>query len=181
MTTLLCPVDVPVAEVDAHNVVPAWVASEKQEYAARTIRKKINGRLTDFLTDFPTVEEVREAATEAVAGAESGPVALAGSIDWDGLIDARAEGVGAVPEVLSPSPHRSRAPGESAALAALCGGDASFLPNRLALYGSRNDPNVPEALSGLSPYLHFGQLSAAVRRRGVETPRQASGGCGFIS
>ena len=161
VTTLLCPSDVPVAEVDAHNVVPAWVASEKQEYAARTIRKKINGRLTDFLTDFPTVEEVREAATEAVAGAESGPVALAGSIDWDGLIDAARRGAGgAVPEVLSPSPHRSWAPGESAALAALCGGDASFLPNRLALYGSRNDPNVPEALSGLSPYLHFGQLSA---------------------
>jgi len=32
----------PVAQVDAHNVVPLWEVSEKQEYAARTIRPKIH-------------------------------------------------------------------------------------------------------------------------------------------
>lgn len=31
-----------VHEVDAHNVVPVWVTSEKLEYAARTIRTKIH-------------------------------------------------------------------------------------------------------------------------------------------
>lgn len=32
---------------------------------------------------------------------------------------------------------------------------------RLKLYDSkRNDPNVPQALSNLSPYFHFGQLSS---------------------
>jgi hypothetical protein len=40
-------------EVDAHNVVPCWVASDKKEYGARTIRNKINSRLPEFLTDFP--------------------------------------------------------------------------------------------------------------------------------
>ena len=44
-----------------------WEASDKQEYAARTIRKKINGRLEGFLTDFPTLEDVCEAVREAAA------------------------------------------------------------------------------------------------------------------
>ena len=35
---------VPLFEVDAHNVVPVWVASNKQEVGARTIRKKINDK-----------------------------------------------------------------------------------------------------------------------------------------
>lgn len=30
---------IPIVEVDAHNVVPVWVASNKLEYAARTIRR----------------------------------------------------------------------------------------------------------------------------------------------
>ena len=29
---------IPLFQVDAHNVVPVWIASPKQEYAARTIR-----------------------------------------------------------------------------------------------------------------------------------------------
>jgi deoxyribodipyrimidine photo-lyase len=33
---------VPVYQVDAHNVVPVWVASTKREYGARTIRTKIH-------------------------------------------------------------------------------------------------------------------------------------------
>lgn len=35
--------DTLVYEVDAHNVVPVWIASDKQEVGARTIRKKIEG------------------------------------------------------------------------------------------------------------------------------------------
>jgi len=47
--------EVPVIQVDAHNIVPCWVASDKQEYAARTIRNKINSKLSEFLTEFPPV------------------------------------------------------------------------------------------------------------------------------
>jgi deoxyribodipyrimidine photo-lyase len=46
---------VPVIQVDAHNIVPCWVASDKQEYAARTIRNKINNKLPEYLTEFPPV------------------------------------------------------------------------------------------------------------------------------
>ena len=42
-------------QVDAHNVVPVWETSDKQEYAARTIRNKIMGKLGEFLTEFPPV------------------------------------------------------------------------------------------------------------------------------
>ena len=41
--------------MDSHNVVPCWHASDKKEYAARTIRSKINNKLDEFLTDFPPV------------------------------------------------------------------------------------------------------------------------------
>lgn len=49
------PKDIPFCQVDAHNIVPVWVTSEKQEYAARTIRNKVNGNLNIFLTEFPPV------------------------------------------------------------------------------------------------------------------------------
>jgi len=42
-------------QVDAHNIVPCWVASPKQEYSARTIRAKIHSQLPEFLTEFPPV------------------------------------------------------------------------------------------------------------------------------
>lgn len=53
-------------------------------------------------------------------------------------------------------------PGESAGLDALLNKETGFLTSkRLKLYDTkRNDPNVPQALSNLSPYFHFGQLSS---------------------
>lgn len=67
---------VTIHEVDAHNVVPIWAASEKLEYSARTIRSKINKRLPEYLIEFPTLQP---------------PIAkwvgTSPSIDWDGLID----------------------------------------------------------------------------------------------
>ena len=46
-------------------------------------------------------------------------------------------------------------------LQALLGEPGGFLTKaRLSRYDEkRNDPTVPDALSGLSPYLHFGHLS----------------------
>ena len=32
----------PVYEVDTHNIIPVWLASDHQEYAARTLRPKIH-------------------------------------------------------------------------------------------------------------------------------------------
>ena len=46
-------VDIPVFEVDAHNVVPCWLASPKQEFAARTFRPKLERLLGEWLHEFP--------------------------------------------------------------------------------------------------------------------------------
>ena len=46
----------PVYEVDAHNIVPCLYVSDKQEFAAYTIRPKINKLLSEFLTYFPTLK-----------------------------------------------------------------------------------------------------------------------------
>jgi len=42
-------IDIPFYEVDAHNVIPCWIASPKREYGARTIRSKIHKKLPEFL------------------------------------------------------------------------------------------------------------------------------------
>lgn len=52
-------------------------------------------------------------------------------------------------------------PGEIAAMEVLMGSKNGFLTKRLRSYSTdRNNPCKPTALSGLSPYLHFGQISA---------------------
>lgn len=47
---------IPLIEVDAHNVVPAWVASPKQEYAARTFRPKMERILPEWLRPLPELQ-----------------------------------------------------------------------------------------------------------------------------
>lgn len=124
-------------EVDAHNIVPCWLASPKQEYAARTIRPKLNALRNEFLTDFPEPELWNQ------------PDKLPLPVKWDEIetllkID---RSIKAVPGL---------EPGELAAETRL----RDFVDGRLSRYADeRNDPNSG-AVSGLSPYLHFGQLSA---------------------
>jgi deoxyribodipyrimidine photo-lyase len=49
-------IDIPFIEVDSHNIVPCWIASQKQEYAAYTFRPKIHRLLPEFLEKFPSLE-----------------------------------------------------------------------------------------------------------------------------
>ena len=48
-------VQIPFFQVDAHNIVPVWKASDKKEFAAHTIRKKITNNLVDYLTEYPKI------------------------------------------------------------------------------------------------------------------------------
>ena len=128
--------NVPLYEVDAHNIVPCWIASGKQEYSARTLRPKINALLGEFLTDFPELEPL-------ASPSEQQPV------NWNDLY----RNLKADPDV---PPVEWLKPGEKAAATTL----ERFLQSRLASYATqRNDPNAG-ATSRLSPYLHFGQISA---------------------
>lgn len=40
-------------EIDSHNVIPARFISQKQEFSAATLRRKIYANLAGFLTEFP--------------------------------------------------------------------------------------------------------------------------------
>ena len=141
----------PLLEVDAHNIVPCWAASQKAEYGAYTLRPKLARLLPHFLAEFPPLEKH--------------PFPWEGKvppIDLEGTL-LRAAPSAAVPEVQSP------APGPSAGKRAL----AEFVAHRLENYGTiRNDPNR-DGCSGLSPYLHFGQVSP--QRVALEVSRASVG------
>ncbi len=148
VSTALQPLGVPLIQVDGHNIVPVWAASDKQEYAARTIRPKITRLLPQYLTEFPKVA----AQPPAIAGPLPAPV------DWVALdvtlqIDRRVK---ACPHI---------APGAAAAHDTL----HEFIRARLHNFSTeRNDP-LAKQISGLSPYLHFGQI--ALQRAVLEVNR----------
>jgi len=56
-SALLEAISIPFIEVDAHNIVPCRVVSDKQEFAARTIRPKIQKLLPEFLQDIPVLKK----------------------------------------------------------------------------------------------------------------------------
>ncbi|MGD0827885.1 MAG: deoxyribodipyrimidine photo-lyase [Desulfobaccales bacterium] len=131
-------IDISFFEVDAHNIVPCWVASDKQEYGAYTLRPKIRRALPEFLDEFPRLQKQEVAWREPSA-----------PIDWQGVL-AGLTVDRAVPEV------NGFKPGERAAWAVL----EDFLENKLSFYPEgRNDP-TQDGQSNLSPYLHFGQIAA---------------------
>ncbi|XP_074658072.1 deoxyribodipyrimidine photo-lyase-like [Tubulanus polymorphus] len=135
--TKLLPKNIAFCQVDAHNVVPCWEASPKLEYGARTIRRKIQDQLGEYLTQFPSVAEHPHSA-------DTKPE----PIDWDsvksGLQVDRT--VGEVDWAV---------PGSTDGLRTL----DEFCKIRLKHFGSdRNNPNK-KALSNLSPWIHFGQIS----------------------
>ncbi|KAF1076445.1 deoxyribodipyrimidine photo-lyase [Halodesulfovibrio sp. MK-HDV] len=123
-----------IAEVDGRNIVPLRHVSEKQEYAARTIRPKIHRLLEQFLTPFPKL--------------------TAPKVVWQGDTHSEAfkppqagqDNSVAVPHFKS---------GEKAAQDVL----QHFVNKKIHNYLLRNDP-TKDALSNLSPYLHYGMLSA---------------------
>lgn len=136
-----------VLEVDSRNIVPCWVTSDKQEYAARTIRPKIHRLLPEFLEEYPEFDPLDAEWTGEKPGTDFDAA-------WQHLkVDE------SVPEV------DWLQPGETAARAML----DDFIDNRLTTYAEiRNDP-TKNGQSNLSPYLHFGQLSA--QRAALEVSR----------
>lgn len=126
-----------VIEVDAHNIVPCRAASPKQEFGAYTLRPKIKKLLREFLTDIPPLTR------------RSGSASLHAKTDWKAAYRSLQIDM-TVPEV------DWCASGEKAARRAL----ESFIRERLSEYdNARNDP-TRNGQSDLSPYLHFGQISA---------------------
>mgnify|MGYP002780040995 CR=1 FL=1 len=141
--------------VDGHGVVPVG-AFTKEEYAARTIRPKL-ARLRDLALEPVADRPPRHAVSPSLRASLDVDVTDLSRVDWhehaalDALL-ARCEIDHAVP------PVRSVVPGATAARARL----HAFCDGALQDYEARRgDPADDEGSSRLSPWLHFGQLSAA--------------------
>ena len=135
---LISKTNIIIYEVDAHNIVPCLAASPKLEFGAYTIRPKIKKLLPHFIDEFPPLENQ-----------ENQEVFKFKDTDW---ISAHTF---PNPDPAVP-PVKWLQPGEKAALNIL----NIFLNQKLEKYSDkRNDPNE-DASSNLSPYLHFGHISA---------------------
>ena len=144
-----------VVQVEGDVVVPVEVVSEKQEWAARTIRSKISLHRDDFLNPLNPIRPDKSSLPLRVTGDADlrDPSAVLASLDIDRSV-AKSERF---------------TPGTGAARAAL----TRFLRHDLDGYAdARNDPAKPQA-SRLSPYLHFGQISPV--EIAVKTNRASSG------
>ncbi|MBN2468966.1 MAG: deoxyribodipyrimidine photo-lyase [Deltaproteobacteria bacterium] len=150
-------ITIPFYEVDAHNIVPCRLSSLKQEYSARTFRPKIRRVLNEFLDPFPPIKQHPYKWDT-----------LAHIFSWDqlpGFLKADRS----VPEV------KWIEPGEAAARKML----RLFIKSKLTSYDViRNNPSA-DGQSQLSPYLHFGHISAQrialeVRQSGIDKRLQDS-------
>ena len=132
-------IKIPFYEVDAHNIIPCRFVSIKQEFAAHTIRGKINKSIPGFLEEFPGLKKHEFSWKEK------------NETNWDKIIKKLKSKINF--EVLGVDWIK---PGEKEARKML----DKFIEIKLKKYPKlRNDP-TKDALSNLSPYLHFGQISS---------------------
>ena len=129
-----------VIQVETDVVVPVEVVSDKEEYAARTIRPRIHKHLLEYLKPLAQTEPMHDST-----GLDLDVETLRPSLSaLDGLGIDRA---------IQP-------------VSAFTGGGAEarrllseFIADKLADYEAlRNDPSL-DFVSHMSPYLHFGQIS----------------------
>ncbi|MFP4105846.1 MAG: deoxyribodipyrimidine photo-lyase, partial [Phycisphaerae bacterium] len=144
--------DCPLHQVESDIVVPVQQASTKEEYAARTIRPKINRQVDDFLTRMQRSKVSRSSMDLKLD-----------SFDISNVEEALQQLQ--IDRSVGPSPCFSG--GNDQAEKHL----RKFVDSKLNDYPSQsNDPSV-DGLSNMSPYLHFGQISPirialAVRDKG---------------
>jgi len=132
----------PLFQVQSDAVVPVEVASNKREYAARTLRPKIHRHLAEYLQPLKPKKVAHSSLKLKITG------------DLDPLKPEANLAKLKLDRSIAPVPQFF-AGGENAANDRL----AAFIKNRLATYASdRNEP-AGDATSHLSPYLHFGQIS----------------------
>jgi len=166
-------IDVPLYQVDAHNIVPIWYASPKREVGARTLRSKLhrlvdeclqkkdykNGSIPDFVGNEhwkPSKSEQREANQKF--DYESHQQFL----NWDDSVKS----------VIKENP------GTTAGIEKF----EDFTKSGLRHFSMlRNDPNNEGVCSSLSPWFNHGHLSFATCMHLLRTHnRDAEGKASFV-
>lgn len=123
--------------VDTHNIIPVWQASDKQEFAAHTFRRKVHKQLARYLSE-PGVLPVHPH--------DSHPV--------DSLSFAEARKY--IEKIPASSIRIEFDSGEDAAANHL----DRFIDEDLADYATKRNDFADDHQSNLSPYLHYGQISS---------------------
>jgi deoxyribodipyrimidine photo-lyase len=141
-------IQIPHYEVDAHNIVPCRLASQKLEFGAYTLRPKIKRLLLNFLTDFPVIPTLKNKSQ-------------AEPTDWQEVMEWL-------------NPDRSISPVQWLKSG---GGEAQkildfFINKGLDGYAHRRNNPLANGQSNLSPYLHFGQISA--QRVAIEVSKSSA-------
>ncbi|MGB5979713.1 MAG: deoxyribodipyrimidine photo-lyase, partial [Cyclobacteriaceae bacterium] len=132
---------VTVVQVESDVVVPVEVASDKREYAARTIRKKLQEPMNDYLTDLSHRKPPKSTINLNVKGME---LTSASAVCDKLKLDTSVE----------PVPYHFNG-GTSEAKKVF----RRFLDKHLFSYDdNRNQPQT-DHVSHMSKYLHFGQIS----------------------
>ncbi|MFW6110838.1 MAG: deoxyribodipyrimidine photo-lyase [Thermoproteota archaeon] len=144
----------PLIQVESEVVVPVEQASNKGEYAARTLRPKLQAILDKYLKPLSKTELEKTYEGKEFASLNlSDPRKLAEKLKIDHTV----------------KPVKKFRGGYSQAKALL----EEFMENKLDDYDElRNDP-AKEYQSGLSPYLHFGHISPleiALKIDGTDSP-----------
>lgn len=129
----------PVVEVEGDAVVPVELAYPRLAWSAAVLRRRIAPQVAGFLRLLPERAPRRKSLGLDIPGQESAtPKALLRDLPLDR----------SVPPVPLPA-------GAAAARARL----ARFIANELPRYAKERSNPSAGATSGLSPYLHFGQIS----------------------
>jgi deoxyribodipyrimidine photo-lyase len=130
-----------VVQVESDVVVPLEVASNKAEYAARTIRPKIHKYLKDYLFEFKPTRIKKPSLNTRLGGLDLSDIeAVAKKLSID-------KGVLPVSNFFTGGTSRAKKLFEK------------FLRHRFGQYvANRNQPQTDD-ISHMSKYLHFGQIS----------------------
>jgi deoxyribodipyrimidine photo-lyase len=145
--------DIPVIEVDAHNIVPCRIAARRRMMSFANFHSKVMPLIPEFLTEYPELQGIDNKWVQ-----ENPP------IDWESAM-------GRIHLDKSVSPLTWITPGEAAAKAALL----TFIQYRIKKYEEGIVDPAKNAQSDLSPYLHFGHLSsqrAVLEVRRTEAPEK---------
>jgi len=129
-------------EVDTHNLIPPWILSSKQEYAARTIRPKVHRLKDQFLVQLPEAGK----ALEGVKPGDALESSFFSKINSSYIENQESSSTDYFKHLFS---------GPKTAKQKL----QTFLQSKIQFYKDfRNDPNR-KVISELSSFLHFGQIS----------------------
>ncbi len=140
-------------EVESDVVVPVRTVSSKEEYAAATIRGKILRQLTQFLEPAPLSQLAVKKPVSLSLPSDIPHLFCTHDTCFADLLEFAIKNLKIDASVSAVSSFQG-------GYAAACEHLQTFLHKHLHLYAEkRNDPAL-NIQSDLSPYLHFGQISA---------------------